>query len=810
MGYKARLNGAEAPTESMTSTAALREAMLRDRLRLHALAAPNAALGAVLAASVFLLLVGKPLTDGAVACWVGALLAVLSVRLALARAWRRHRLATTAWLLAHRVAFLVHGLVWAAAAWLWLPRAESPQWLALLLVLAAVGAAGLVSVSFDFAAGIVFTGTLMSPVLGLLLFGPGLTATAARPGMTGAGGLALALVLLLALMLLAASRSATFVHKALRARLAVRESLLKAESHAAALRQSEESLRTHAFAVNSIAEAVSVVHRDRGYVMVNDAWCEITGVPREQALGRQPSDVLGTAYVSQERRRALAACLEEQRSTRVVSPYAGRDGLVRQLETAYYPYREAGAATVQAVSTTRDITREVEDREAIARALAVVQSSEAEQRRLRDEAEAANRAKSQFLANMSHELRTPLNAIVGFGQVLLRDVAVSLAAPQREHVQEMLRGAYHLLDLINEVLDLGRIEAGRLVIETESVPVAALIDECFALVLPLARERGVTLLPLAGPGAGAVALADGTIDAVALADNTIEAVALADRVRLKQVLLNLLSNAIKYNRPHGEVEVTLDAQTRPGRLRIEVRDTGHGLDEAARARLFRPFERLGAERGDAEGTGIGLALSEGLVRAMGGRIGVASEPGQGSRFWIELSAAGSVGARMAMAAGATVAAGDAGNAQGGGVAADAATPLADAPAAATVLYIDDNTVNLTLMQAMLSLVPGLRLLCSESPGEGLRLAERERPDLVLLDIQLPGMDGFEVRARLRDMGALADVPVVAVSANAMPADIEAARRAGFAEYLTKPVDLQHLHATVHRLLVARRGAAAAP
>ena len=382
------------------------------------------------------------------------------------------------------------------------------------------------------------------------------------------------------------------------------------------------------------------------------------------------------------------------------------------------------------------------------------------------EAERANRAKSQFLSSMSHELRTPMNSVIGFGQLLESDP--SLPDQQRGYVREMLRGGRHLLNLINDLLDLARIEAGRLAVSLEPVRAADVIDDCLSLLRPLAERRAITL---AGPAGTAGQLL------------------LADRTRLKQVLLNLLGNAIKYNHDGGQVQVTVgDVQ---GRLRIGVRDTGPGLTPAECARLFTPFERLGADQTGTEGAGIGLALSARLVELMQGRIGVESRPGRGSTFWVELDRAA---------------------AQAGAVSTTAPMALDgpewQAPAGEhLVLYIEDNPVNIVLMEAMLARLPGVRLATATHPLAGLAMAHELQPALILLDIQMPDMDGYEVLERLRDSAATARIPVVAVSANAMDLDVERGLAAGFARYLTKPIDLRALLSAVSAVLGGRAGAA---
>ena len=370
-----------------------------------------------------------------------------------------------------------------------------------------------------------------------------------------------------------------------------------------------------------------------------------------------------------------------------------------------------------------------------------VQQRTLELEHARDEAESANRAKSEFLSRMSHELRTPLHAILGFGRLLDLDAALPPAA--RARVGEILHAGDRLLGMIDELLDLARIDTGHLPLRLDAVALAPLLDECLQAVAPLARRHGVQL-----PDAQALSLPGSVV---------------ADRERLQQVLLNLLSNAVEQSRAGGRVGV--QAERDGDTLTLGVSDDGPGLDAAQKDRLFHAFERLGADRGAADGAGTGLALSKRLVELMRGQIGLDSQPGAGSRFWVRLGAAD-----------------------------DTATD------AGTVLYIEDNAVNVLLMEAMLGQQTRLRLISADLPEAGLQMAHAQRPDLILLDIQLPGIDGFEVLRRLRADAATRDIPVIAVSANAMPADIERGRLAGFDDYLTKPIDQQVLVAALHRAL----------
>jgi signal transduction histidine kinase/ActR/RegA family two-component response regulator len=377
------------------------------------------------------------------------------------------------------------------------------------------------------------------------------------------------------------------------------------------------------------------------------------------------------------------------------------------------------------------------------------------------EADRANRAKSEFLGRMSHELRTPLNAILGFGQLLEMG---TLAAKQREGVEHILRAGRHLLRLIDEVLDISRIEAGRLQLSLEPVPVEATLRHAIDLVRPLARAHDVSV----------------QLEPV---DERLHV--LADRQRLQQVLLNFLSNAIKYNRAGGTVTASC-ARGEGSRLAVTVTDTGPGIAPDKLARLFVPFDRLGAEGSGIEGTGLGLALSKSLVEAMGGAIRVQSREDEGSTFAVELLlVAGPVEA------------------------ADAAPVPAPVPGdsgqpARTVLYIEDNVSNLRLVESVLSHRPGVHVLSAMLGGVGLELARHHRPDLILLDRHLPDIAGDQVFALLREDARTRHIPVVILSADAIPEGALRLLDAGVREYLTKPLDVRKLLAVVDETLGRER------
>jgi len=372
-------------------------------------------------------------------------------------------------------------------------------------------------------------------------------------------------------------------------------------------------------------------------------------------------------------------------------------------------------------------------------------------------ADEANRAKSEFLSNMSHELRTPLGAILGFAQ-LIDSGAPPPTVSQKRSLDQILKAGWYLLDLINEILDLALIESGKLSLSLEPLALADVLRESRAMIEPQARKRDIRVTFPEIPRPYYVK---------------------ADRTRVKQVLINLLSNAVKFNREGGTIVVTcLDGE--PGRVQVCVEDSGDGLTSDQQAQLFQPFNRLGQEGRGEKGTGIGLVVCKRLVELMGGTISVTSIVGKGSRFCIELD-------QSAKPESATVMHADA--------ARSSALVATDAPHR-TMLYVEDNPANLMLIEDLIARRSDIRLQSAPDGAQGIEMARASQPDVILMDINLPGINGVEALRVLLLDPATAHIPVIALSANASPRDIARGLDAGFFRYLTKPIKVAELMATL--------------
>lgn len=380
---------------------------------------------------------------------------------------------------------------------------------------------------------------------------------------------------------------------------------------------------------------------------------------------------------------------------------------------------------------------------------------EEELRLAKQQAEEASQAKSQFLSSISHELRTPLNAILGFKQLL--EFEASMTSDQKDNVREIGVAATHLLELINQVLDLSKIEAGKIETNIESRSANALCDECISLVTASAEQQGITLKHNL--------------------DQFEDIKILVDQTRAKQVVLNLLTNAIKYNRPGGDV--TLSLEKKDGHLRINIADTGDGIPFEKQEDLFKPFNRLGVEQNNIEGSGIGLVIAKQLAELMSGSLGYESEAGKGSNFWVEFPYQPE---NMSD--------------ENSSVDEGKVLPMISVQEDKRILYVEDNRANLQLMRQILQRVKGWELLDAANGEMGYRLAKLERPDVVLLDINLPDISGYEVLARFKADSEMDNIPIIAISAKSEAADIKKGLDAGFSAYLTKPINIEKVYETL--------------
>ena len=521
-------------------------------------------------------------------------------------------------------------------------------------------------------------------------------------------------------------------------------------THAAsALRASEAFNRA---ILDSLDEHVAVIDAQGVIVAVNAAWREFA---RSNGAPELAEQAIGVNY--------LAVCAQSDGhpfGDEAPDVLSGIQAVLTGIRTEFQLEYPCHSPTEQrwfrlSVTPLRDGSGK-----AVVSHLNITQRKQAELKLVDalQQAQAANQAKNAFLSRMSHELRTPLNAIVGFAQIILLSADDEKIGTFRSDLETMLRSGWHLTRIVEDLLNVSAIEANKVVVNIERFDLAPCLLRCFELLAPLAKERGITLGSAAAQWEGVFIQ--------------------ADEFRLRQVLINLLANAIKYNRDGGSV--TVSSQHTPGRLRILVADTGVGIRADHLAELFEPFSRVTERPYEIEGAGVGLAVVKQLTGLMGGTLGVESVYGQGSTFWIEFPTA------LAPPAAATQL--------------TTPTPTAPRESQATVLYVEDNPVHIHLVRSILARLPQVALLTATTPREGLALARAQRPSIILLDIFLPEMDGFEVLKLLQLDALTRGIPVLAITATATPVEIEKGLRAGFRHYLTKPLNVVAFMSAVENVL----------
>ncbi|MED5621846.1 PAS domain S-box protein [Ideonella sp. BN130291] len=516
-----------------------------------------------------------------------------------------------------------------------------------------------------------------------------------------------------------------------------------------ALRESEGRLSS---IIETALDAIVSVDAQQRIVVFNRAATQMFRIAATQALGGSLDRFIPPSLRAAHRAHVAAYAVSGESARRMgeARRLAGlrADGEEFPIEASISRSGEGEDLLMTVVA--RDTTRALEAERARQAQLA---------------AEAASRAKTEFLSRMSHELRTPLNAVLGFSQLLQSGLRDRISEREQEQLDTIRQAGWHLLALINDVLDVSRIESGRLQVQTCAIDLRALLDEALQLLRVQAESNGVTLEPAYRQQPAAAVW--------------------GDPVRVRQVMLNVIGNAVKYNRAGGTVRVQVVGE--PGRVRVDVVDTGLGMTRDQLAHLFEPFNRLGRERGGIEGSGIGMALTRQLMELMHGAIQVESEVGVGTTVRLHLPVPAVDGEA--------------------GTLAPADDPASAPQPAGLVLYIEDNPVNLLIVEEMLGRWPQVRFAQATDGARGIALARELQPDLVLLDMRLPDMDGVEVMAALHTHPATRSLRVVVLSAGAQPEDAELAKRCGALDYWTKPLDLERFMADMQRLLATRVGAA---
>ncbi|HTN66757.1 MAG TPA: ATP-binding protein, partial [Burkholderiaceae bacterium] len=515
----------------------------------------------------------------------------------------------------------------------------------------------------------------------------------------------------------------------------------------------DQSLRDQQFYTRSLIESNidALIATDlRGIISdVNHQMEALTGCTRDELIGAPFKNY----FTDPERAQAaITRVLREGKVTNYELTARARDGLKTVVSYNATTFHDRDRKLQGVFAAARDVT----DRKEFEHTL---QEKNIELENARETAENANLAKSKFLSSMSHELRTPLNAVLGFAQLMASDTPPP-SQTQKSSIDQILQAGWYLLRLINEILDLAMIESGKVTMSQEPMSLSAVLQDCRAMIEPQAQKRGIemTFPPLGEPF-----------------------YVHADCTRVKQVVINLLSNAIKYNRDGGKVTVDCGLSG-VNRIRLSVTDTGAGLVPEQLAQLFQPFNRLGQEASSEEGTGIGLVVTKQLVELMGGAIGVESRVDVGSTFWVELPA--SANPQMELAKLDTIG--------GAGPAAPGARPQGVAPppvaeSQRTLLYVEDNPANLALVEQLIERRNDLKLLSAADGYLGIQLARSHQPDVILMDINLPGISGYGALDILRNDPGTCHIPIMALSANAVPGDIQHGLEAGFFRYLTKPI-----------------------
>jgi PAS domain S-box-containing protein len=529
----------------------------------------------------------------------------------------------------------------------------------------------------------------------------------------------------------------------------------------------DQRLRDQQFYTRSLIESnidALMATDPRGIITdVNQQMESLTGCTRDELIGAP----FKSYFTDPERAEAgIARVLREGKLTNYELNALSRDGVETVVSFNASTFHDRDRKLQGVFAAARDVTerKQFEHR---------LQENNVELESAKATAEKANLAKSEFLSSMSHELRTPLNAVLGFAQLMASDQPPP-SRQQKTSIDQILQAGWYLLRLINEILDLAMIESGKVSLSREAMSLTEVLLDCKAMMAPQAEQRDI---------------------AVEFPNFETLFFVHADRTRVKQVIVNLVSNAIKYNRAGGAVTVHCTAVA-DGRVRVSVIDTGAGLAAEQLENLFQPFNRLGQEASKEEGTGIGLVVTKRLVELMGGAMGVESHVGVGSTFWFELAASEAPGLLAPADASA---------------AGDAAPANADRRQPHTLLYVEDNPANLALVEQLIARRDDMHLLTAVTAQLGIVLARQNQPDVILMDINLPGMSGYGALQMLRADPATAHIPVIALSANAMPRDIEKGVEAGFFNYLTKPIMVREfmdaLDMALHHAAALRRDAA---